>query len=54
MCRQDSISILDLAGYQQYGSPIQVNPGMQNFITSLREKNIFRFIQPKIKPMLQR
>ncbi len=33
---------LDLAGYQFYGSPIEVNPGQQNFITTLKEKNIFQ------------
>lgn len=33
---------LDLVGYQFYGSPIEVNPGQQNFITTLKEKNIFR------------
>lgn len=33
--------VLDLAGYQIYAAPIQVNAGPQNFITPLKEKNIF-------------
>ena len=33
---------LDLAGYQYYGAPIQVNPGTQNFTTALKERNLFQ------------
>lgn len=32
---------LDMTGYQFYAAPIQVNAGAQNFITPLKEKNIF-------------
>ncbi len=33
---------LDLQGHQYYASPMQINPGAQNFTTVLKEKNSFQ------------